>query len=303
MSSFPAYVKLVEVGPRDGLQNEKILVDTKTKIEFIDLLSQTGLSHIEVGSFVNPKAIPQMANTDSVLQSIQRIKGVRYAALIPNMKGLEEALKQHVNEVAIFTAASDAFNVKNINCTIKESLDRFKPVIEAALQTNTPVRGYVSTVIACPYVGKIEPTKVCDVVEQLLALGCYEVSLGDTIGVGTPGSIKILLDHLLKNIAGEKIAGHFHDTYGQALANIYTCLEYGIKVFDASVAGLGGCPYAPGATGNVASEDVVYLLHGLGIDTHIDLTELIKAGTFICKAMRRENHSKVAVAMHKKVIV
>lgn len=295
--TFPSKVRLVEVGPRDGLQNEANPVSTATKLELIQRLENSGVSYIEAASFVSPKWVPQMGDAKEVMTGIQPKTGVTYAALTPNMQGLEAALAAGVKEVAVFAAASESFSKKNINCTIAESIQRFVPVIEAAQEAGVKVRGYVSTVLGCPYEGDISPQKVAEVSQELFNLGCYEISLGDTVGVGTPLKAKRMLEVVSKNIPLEKLAAHFHDTYGQALANLYAVLEEGISVLDSSVAGLGGCPYAKGAAGNVASEDVVYMLNGLGIETGIDLTQLAATGNWISQAINRPNRSKVGLAM------
>lgn len=293
-------MRIVEVGPRDGLQNESKILPAAVKISLINQLSKTGLRTIEATSFVSPKWVPQMADNGEVLEGINKIPGISYPVLTPNIKGYEAALKAGAQEVAVFGAASDSFSKNNVNCTSKESIERFRPIFEHAKKDGIKVRGYVSTVIGCPYEGPIQPRAVCDVVEQLLDLGAYEISLGDTIGVGTPGSIKKLLDEVLKLDSVEKFAVHCHDTFGQALPNILTSLEYGIKVVDSSVSGLGGCPYAQGASGNAASEDVVYMLHGLGVKTGIDLDALINVGRFICKELGKKSESKVNRAYKRK---
>jgi hydroxymethylglutaryl-CoA lyase len=295
--AFPEYVRLVEVGPRDGLQNEPEPISTATKLELIDRLGAAGLSYIEAASFVSPKWVPQMADHREVMQNLARLDGVTYAALTPNLKGLEAALECGVEEVAVFGAASEAFSQKNINCSVAESLARFEPVLERAQAAGVRVRGYVSTVLGCPYEGEIAPAKVAEVAKALYEMGCYEVSLGDTIGVGTPLKAKRMLEAVSREVPMAQLAAHFHDTYGQALANLYAVLEEGISVVDSSVAGLGGCPYAKGASGNVASEDVVYLLNGLGIETGIDLDALAATGTWITQAIGRPNRSKVGVAL------
>ena len=294
--SLPQHVRLVEVGPRDGLQNEKQPIEVADKVRLVDDLSAAGLGYIEVGSFVSPKWVPQMAGSAEVFAQIQRKAGVTYAALTPNLKGFEGALEAGVREVAVFAAASEAFSQKNINCSIKESLERFVPVLDAARANDIRVRGYVSCVLGCPYDGAIDPKQVASVAAELFAMGCYEVSLGDTIGTGTPGATRQLIETVAAQIPREKLAGHFHDTYGQALANIYASLLEGVSVFDSSVAGLGGCPYAKGASGNVASEDVLYMLNGLNIQTGIDLDQLIAAGQRICTLLGRSNGSRVARA-------
>ncbi len=295
--SYPTQVRIVEVGPRDGLQNEKQPIDAATKIQLIEALAKAGVSYIEAGSFVNPKWVPQMAGSDEVFQHTTRQANVTYAALTPNMKGYERAVEVKADEVAIFAAASEGFSQKNINCSIDESLLRFEPIMSAAREAGIKVRGYVSCVVGCPYDGDIAAQKVVEVTQRLLDMGCYEVSLGDTIGVGTPASIGRLIDLCLETIPADRLAVHLHDTYGQALANILVALQKGIAVVDSSVAGLGGCPYAKGASGNVATEDVVYLLNGLGIEHGIHLEELVKAGEDICQSLSRENGSKVARAI------
>jgi len=294
--SLPQSVRLVEVGPRDGLQNEAQPISVADKIHLVDDLTDAGLSYIEAGSFVSPKWVPQMAGSADVFSGIQRKDGVTYAALAPNLRGFEDALTAGVREVAVFAAASEAFSQRNINCSISESLDRFLPIMEAARLHGIKVRGYVSCVLGCPYEGVVAPKQVAAVANELFAMGCYEVSLGDTIGTGTPGATRELFDVVAGQIPRGRLAGHFHDTYGQALANIYASLLEGVQVFDSSVAGLGGCPYARGATGNVASEDVVYMLEGLGIKTGIDLNKLIGAGQRISQVLGRANGSRVAKA-------
>lgn len=295
--NLPKSVRLVEVGPRDGLQNEKQPISVADKVRLVDDLAAAGLSYIEVGSFVSPKWVPQMAGSAEVFTGIQRSAGVTYAALTPNLKGLEAALDANVEEVAVFAAASEAFSQKNINCSIADSLQRFVPLMEAAKAANVRVRGYVSCVLGCPYDGEIAPQQVASVARELYAMGCYEVSLGDTIGTGTAGKTRAMLEVVGHDIPRERLAGHFHDTYGQALANIYASLLEGISVFDSSVAGLGGCPYAKGATGNVATEDVLYLLQGLGIETGVDMHKLIAAGQRICEVLGKANGSRVARAL------
>lgn len=298
--NLPNSVRIVEVGPRDGLQNEKQAIETTSKIELIERLTDAGLRYIEAGSFVNPALIPQMASSEDVFNKLSRTPGVTYAALTPNIKGFERALAAKANEVAIFAAASEAFSHKNINCSIDESLARFIPVMEAAKAHDIPVRGYVSCVVGCPYEGDVDPEIVRHISDQLINMGCYEISLGDTIGVGTAGSVRKLIETVTKDIPVERLAVHCHDTYGQALTNIYAALQLGVQVIDSSVAGLGGCPFAKGATGNVATEDVVYLLHGLGIETGIDMDRLIAAGNFISAALGRNNQSRAAMAITKK---
>ena len=293
---LPNHVRLVEVGPRDGLQNEKQPISVADKVRLVDDLSAAGLSYIEVGSFVSPKWVPQMAGSAEVFAQIRQQPGITYAALTPNLKGFEGALAAEVREVAVFAAASEAFSQKNINCSISESLARFVPVMEAAKANDIRVRGYVSCVLGCPYDGTINPQQVAAVAAELFAMGCYEVSLGDTIGTGTPGATRQLIEVVGAKVSREKLAGHFHDTYGQALANIYASLLEGVSVFDSSVAGLGGCPYAKGASGNVSTEDVLYMLNGLGIETGINLDQLIDAGQRICTVLGRESGSRVARA-------
>ncbi|NWA68654.1 hydroxymethylglutaryl-CoA lyase [Pseudomonas reactans] len=294
--SLPSHVRLVEVGPRDGLQNEAQPISVADKVQLVDALSAAGLSYIEVGSFVSPKWVPQMAGSAEVFAQIQRRPGVTYGALAPNLRGFEDALAAGVKEVAVFAAASEAFSQRNINCSISESLERFAPIMAAAKQHGISVRGYVSCVLGCPYEGQIAPEQVAAVARELYAMGCYEVSLGDTIGTGTAGATRRLFDVVGAQVPREKLAGHFHDTYGQAIANIYASLLEGITVFDSSIAGLGGCPYAKGASGNVATEDVLYLLNGLGIETGIDLEALIGAGQQISKVLGRPTGSRVAKA-------
>ncbi|NVK17906.1 MAG: hydroxymethylglutaryl-CoA lyase [Methylocystaceae bacterium] len=298
--SLPKKVKIVDVGPRDGLQNEKEIVPTEAKINLIHQLGEAGLSVIEAGSFVSPKWVPQMADSAEIMQKITRKDGVSYPVLTPNLKGFEGALAVGATEVAIFGAASESFSQKNINCSIDESLDRFKPVIEAAGKEKIAVRGYVSCVVGCPYEGDISPDQVADVAAKLYDMGCYEISLGDTVGVGTPGKVQKMVELVSRQVPMDKLAVHFHDTYGQALANIYAALEMGVSVVDSSVAGLGGCPYAKGASGNVATEDVVYMLDGLGIETGIDLEKLCEAGRYISHVIGRAPASKVSLAMAAK---
>ena len=300
MTQLPSQVRIVEVGPRDGLQNEKQPIDAATKIKLVEKLADAGVSYIETGSFVNPKWIPQMAGSEEVFAGVQQKTGVTYAALTPNLQGYQRAVEANVSEVAVFIAASEAFSQKNTNCSIAESLQRAETLVAAAQADKMPVRGYVSCVVACPYEGDIDATLVAELAEKLIAMGCYEVSLGDTIGVGTPASVGGMLDAVLQRVPAEQLAVHLHDTYGQALANIYAALQKGVAVVDSSVAGLGGCPYAKGATGNVATEDVVYMLNGLGIEHKIDLDQLVVAGDFICGELGRDNGSRVATALLKK---
>lgn len=294
---MPQSVRLVDVGPRDGLQNESQPITVADKVQLVDDLSAAGVRHIEVGSFVSPKWVPQMAGSAEVFAVIKQHCGVSYSALTPNMKGLEAALAAGVKEVAVFAAASEAFSQRNINCSIAESIERFAPVLEAAQKADVKVRGYISCVLGCPYQGEVPADQVASVARELHAMGCYEVSLGDTIGTGTPGATRALIEAVARHVPREQLAGHFHDTYGQALANIYASLLEGVSVFDSSVAGLGGCPYAKGATGNVATEDVLYLLNGLGIETGINLDLLVDAGARISQVLGRENGSRVARAI------
>lgn len=295
--AFPQHVRLVEVGPRDGLQNEPEPIATATKLELIDRLGTAGLRDIEAASFVSPKWVPQMADHREVMSGLTRRPGVTYSALTPNLKGLEAALECGVEEVAVFGAASEAFSRRNINCSIAESLERFTPVLERAREAGVRVRGYVSCVLGCPYEGDVAPAKVAEVAKALYEMGCYEVSLGDTIGTGTPLKAKRMVETVARDIPLDKLGAHFHDTYGQALANLYAVLEEGVSVVDSSVAGLGGCPYAKGASGNVASEDVVYMLDGLGIETGIDLEALAATGDWITRTIGRPNRSKASVAL------
>jgi hydroxymethylglutaryl-CoA lyase len=294
---LPKSVKIVEVGPRDGLQNEQGLVPLTAKVALVEQLADAGCTVIETGSFVSPKWVPQMADSAAVFKKIKRQNHVRYTALTPNLRGLEAAIEAKVDEVAIFGAASEAFSQKNINCSIAESLARFLPVIELAQKHQLPVRGYVSCVLGCPYEGDVSPQKVAEVSQQLMNMGCYEISLGDTIGSGTPVKTQLMLDAVLDFIPKNKLAVHFHDTYGQALANILIALQQGISVVDSAVSGLGGCPYAKGASGNVATEDLVYMLHGMNIETGINLERLIQAGLNMMQALGRQSNSKVALAI------
>jgi len=295
--NLPQKVTLVEVGPRDGLQNEPNPVPLTAKLQLIDDLGAAGLRVIEAGSFVNPKWIPQMADSEAVFAGLKRRPRVRYTALTPNLQGFERALAAGADEVAVFGAASEAFSQKNINCSIAESLQRFEPVMAAAHAAGLPVRGYISCVLGCPYEGSIDPATVLQVARRLLELGCYEISLGDTIGTGNSGSMLRLLECLLAEIPAAQLALHCHDTYGQALANILVGLQHGIATVDASVAGLGGCPYARGASGNVATEDVLYMLDGLGIETGVDMATLVEAGQRISATLGRPTGSRAARAM------
>lgn len=302
VKTYPNDVTIVEVGPRDGLQNEKQLIDTQKKVEFVDRLSQTGLTRIEVTSFVSPKWVPQLADSSLVMQSINRAPNVRYSVLTPNSKGFKGALDSAAQEVAIFGAASEAFTKKNINCTIDQSLKLFDEVVREAKAANLPIRGYVSCVVGCPYEGEIKPSQVTKVVERLLEMGCYEVSLGDTIGVGNPNTMNALFREMKLCVGGnmDLLAIHCHDTYGMALVNILQALEHGIKVVDSSCAGLGGCPYAKGASGNVATEDVVYMLNSLGVNTGVNLDKILETSEFILSVLNRTSLSKVALATNAK---
>lgn len=300
--SIPKKVHIIEVGPRDGLQNETQTLSAALRVELIERLAQSGLKKIEVGSFVSPKWVPQMANTDAVLDAlnssnIKTLTQAQFAVLTPNLKGLEGAIQHGADEIAIFGAASERFTQKNINCSIKESLQRFEDIAASAQQLNLPMRGYVSTIIGCPYEGDIDPQAVADVAKTLYQMGCFEISLGDTIGVGTPIKFKRMLDAVLKEVPVDKLAVHCHNTYGQALVNIYASLEYGINKVDSAVAGLGGCPYAKGASGNIATEDVLYMLNGMNIDTGVDIDQVIATGQWICELLQRENQSKVGLAL------
>jgi hydroxymethylglutaryl-CoA lyase len=295
--SCPSHVRIVEVGPRDGLQNESLTVPAEVKVALIEALADAGLTSIEAGSFVSPKWVPQMADTAEVLAKLVPRPDVSYPVLVPNLQGLDLALACGVREIAVFGAASESFSRRNINCSIAESLDRFAPVAEKALVAGLEVRGYVSCVLGCPYEGEIAPDAVARVAASLLAMGCYEISLGDTIGTGTPLKARQLIERVASDVPLERIALHFHDTYGQALANIFACLELGVSVVDSAVAGLGGCPYAAGATGNVATEDVVYMLNGMGIETGIGLAALAEAGRTISHHLNREPASRVARAL------
>lgn len=294
--SLPADVRIVEVGPRDGLQNEKAMIPTADKIELIDRLSATGLRCIEATSFVSPKWVPQMADAADVFAGIRKLPGVAYPVLVPNLQGYERALAVGATEVAVFSAASEAFNRKNINASIDESIERFLPVLERAREDGVKVRGYVSTVLGCPYQGDVPLDDVVRVARRLHEAGCYEVSLGDTIGIGTPGKARAMLRAVAADVPMAALAVHFHDTRGQALANILACLEDGVAVVDSSVSGTGGCPYAPGASGNVATEDVVYMLDGLGVKTGVDLAKLVETGRWLASRLGRDSGSKVTLA-------
>ena len=293
---IPEKIQIVEVGPRDGLQNEKEWVPTKTKIFLIEKLADAGLTKIEATSFVSPKWVPQLKDAHEVFTGIKRISGVSYPVLTPNMKGFERALEADAKEIAVFSAASEAFTQKNTNCSIEESINRFRPVLEEAKINNIPVRGYISCVLGCPYQGKVAVENVVNLAAKMTEMGCFQISLGDTIGAGTPVQAKRMVQKVSEKVPVSKLALHFHDTRGQALANIYACLELGVTVIDASVAGLGGCPYAKGATGNVATEDVVFMLHGMDIETGIDLNKLIETGRFISGVLGRLPQSRVSVA-------
>ena len=295
--NLPDRVRIVEVGPRDGLQNEPGHLTLEDRIALIDQLSATGLSYIEAGSFVSPRWVPQMAGSAEVFAEITASPGVTYAALTPNLQGFDAALQAGVREVAVFAAASEAFSQRNINCSIATSLARFVPLLEAAGREGIRVRGYVSCVLGCPYEGRIDPDQVRHVASELYAMGCHEVSLGDTIGVGTASATRCLFETVGRSVPREYLAGHFHDTYGQALTNVYASLLEGINVFDSSVAGLGGCPYAQGASGNLATEDLLYLLNGLGIETGVDLQGVVQAGRFISHRLGRPNASRVSTAL------
>ncbi len=295
--SMPTHVRIFEVGPRDGLQNEQGTLPAATKVEFIDRLSMTGITNIESGSFVSPKWVPQMANSAEVMDGIERRPGISYSVLIPNMRGFEQALAVGAEEIAIFAAASETFSQRNVNCSVDESIDRFKPVAEAAEREGVRMRGYISCALGCPFEGSVEPAVVATIAASLASLGCYEISLGDTIGVGTPLKSQAMVSAVAAVVPIPKLAVHFHDTYGQALANVFACLELGVSVVDSSASGLGGCPYAPGATGNVATEDVIFMLDGMGIQTGVDLVGVAAAGQFICDALEISPASKVARAL------
>jgi len=297
---YPKRVKMVEVGPRDGLQNEPVSVPAEVKVALIDRLSDAGFQVVEAGSFVSPKWVPQMADTAEVMAHIRRKPGVAYPVLVPNMKGLEAAIAAKATEVAGFAAATEAFSKRNTNCTIAESMQRQAEVCKEALGAGLRVRGYISVVLGCPYEGEVKPEAVATVSQRLYDMGCYEISLGDTIGTGTPAKAQRMIETVAKKIPVGKLAGHFHDTYGQALANILAVMELGVATFDSSVAGLGGCPYAKGATGNVASEDVLYMLGGLGIETGVDMGRLLDAAEFICAQLKRPTVSRAGRALAAK---
>lgn len=296
VSNLPNRVRIVEVGPRDGLQNEAQMIPTDQKTTLIEGLVQAGVSHVEVGSFVSPKWVPQMANSAEVLAGLSKQPGKTYAALTPNLKGLELALEAGASEVAVFGAASETFSQKNINCSVADSLARFDAVMALAQREHIKVRGYVSCVMGCPYEGDVPVEQVARVSQTLLDMGCYEISLGDTVGVGTPLQTQRLIEHLTQYVPVNQLAAHFHDTYGQALANIFAVLQMGVSVVDTSIAGLGGCPYAQGASGNLATEDVVYMLNGLGIDTGIDLKQLMALSNQFCHDNHLVQRSKVSLA-------
>lgn len=299
ISNKSAKIKIVEVGPRDGLQNESKLLSTEIKTEFINLLSQTGLKYIEAGSYVSPKSIPQMHDTDLVLKNISKNNNINYSVLVPNDIGLNKALEcmdYRPSSIAVFTAASESFCKNNINCTISDSLNRFEKIIQHSLDNNIPVRGYISCVMGCPYEGEINLNKVVDIANSLYQMGCYEISLGDTIGVGSIIKVKKLINLITRNINIDKIAVHFHDTYGQALVNVYAAMEEGVSIIDSATAGLGGCPYAKGSSGNLATEDLLYMLNNLNIETNIDLEKIITAGEYICNKLNIISRSKVALA-------
>lgn len=298
--NVPDEVRIVEVGPRDGLQNESRSVSTAVKIELIDRLSATGLRTIEATAFVSPRWVPQMADNAKVMAGIRRGPGIRYPVLVPNMKGLEDALRCGCDEIAVFAAASESFSRKNINCSIDESLERYAAVVGAAGEKNVRVRGYISCVLGCPYEGDVSVETVARVAGRLFEMGCYEISLGDTIGTGTAGATQAMIDAVTNKVPVERVAGHFHDTYGQALANVLAAMQRGVAVFDGSVAGLGGCPYARGATGNVATEDVLFMLNGLGIASGVDLDAVVETARFISEALGRPPLSRVARAMLAK---
>ncbi|KAK1318903.1 hypothetical protein QJS10_CPB04g00475 [Acorus calamus] len=299
LRGMPSFVKIVEVGPRDGLQNEKGVVPTDIKIELIRRLADSGLPVVEATSFVSPKWVPQLADAKDIMGAIHNLQGVRFPVLTPNLKGFDAAVAAGAKEVAVFASASESFSKSNINCSIEESLARYRDVVNAAKKLSIPVRGYVSCVVGCPVEGPVSPSMVSYVAKELYDMGCFEISLGDTIGVGTPGTVIPMLEAVMSVVPVEKLAVHFHDTYGQSLSNILVSLQMGVSIVDSSVAGLGGCPYAKGASGNVATEDVVYMLHGLGIKTNVDLGKLMAVGEFICAQLGRQSGSKTAVALSK----
>lgn len=294
-------IRIVEVGPRDGLQNESAIVPLDVKITLVDRLARTGLTHVEAGAFVSPKWVPQMADSAAVLAGLSPVPGVTYPVLVPNLKGLEAALAAGVEEIAIFGAASEGFSLRNINCSIAESLNRFRPLVAQALKAGLRVRGYVSCVLGCPYDGLVDPAQVAHMAASLAEMGCYEISLGDTIGVGTPAKAAAMLRRVVQDVPVERLALHFHDTYGQAVANILACLDQGVTVMDSAVAGLGGCPYAKGASGNVATEELLYLFEGLGLSTGVDLDEVARIGDWISRELSRPNGSKAGRARLAKL--
>ncbi len=300
MPTLPSFVEVVEVGPRDGLQNEAQPVPLDVKVELVNRLSAAGFAHIEAAAFVSPKWVPQMADSAQVMARIHRRAGTVYSALVPNMQGMEAALAAGVGEVVVFSAASEAFAQKNINCSITESIDRFAPVAQAAKAAGVKLRGSISVALGCPYQGAVPPQTVADVVQRMADLGCDSIDIADTIGVGTPGAVQAVFAACGAVFPMSKLAGHFHDTYGQALANVYAALQLGVASFHSSVAGLGGCPYARGATGNVATEDVLYLLHGLGVDTGVNLRAVVETGDFITRAIQRPNNSRAGKALLAK---
>ncbi len=295
--AFPERVRLVEVGPRDGLQNEAVALSLEQRLELIRRLRASGLRTIEAGSFVSPRWVPQMEGSDQLYRQLERSEGVSYPMLVPNLRGLETALEVGVEEIAVFAAASESFSRKNINCTIDESLERYAQVMEQAREKGLRIRGYVSCVLGCPYEGEPDPQRVAEVAGKLYRMGCYEISLGDTIGTGTPLKARAMVERVAREVPIERLAAHFHDTYGQALANLYAVMELGVSVIDSSVAGLGGCPYAKGASGNVATEDVLYMLKGMGVETGVDLRAVIDAGRYISELLGRQSASKVARAL------
>lgn len=294
--SLPARVRIVEVGPRDGLQHEQVMASVDVRVALIELLAEAGLTSIEAGSFVSPRSVPQMMRTDDVLARLRRLTNVRLSVLVPSLRGLDAALAAGAREVAVFAAASETFSQKNINCSIVESLERFAHVVGEASRRGVAARGYVSCALGCPFEGEVDPKRVTFVAQALHEMGCYEISLGDTIGVGTPLRARSLLEATARVVPLERLAVHFHDTYGQALANIFACLEAGVTVIDSSVSGLGGCPYAPGATGNAATEDLVYMLDGMEIETGVDLGALLRASAYISRELSRPPESRVARA-------
>lgn len=298
--TLPERVKIVEVGPRDGLQNEAVTVPVEIKVRLIEMLAEAGLTAVESGAFVSPKWVPQMAASGEVLGQVRKQPGVSYPMLVPNLKGLEIALEAGAEEIALFAAASETFSQKNTNCSIEESIDRFRAITDRAQQEKLRVRGYISCVLGCPYEGEVSQDLVADLADKLIDAGCYEVSLGDTIGVGTAGQAQAMIENVSRKVPVAQLAAHFHDTYGQALANLHAVMQCGVAVVDSSVAGLGGCPYAKGATGNVATEDVVYMLDGMGIETGVDMNRLLEAGQYISDFLGREPVSRAAQALLRK---